>query len=100
MYCTPSWSIERKCSRIYWIWPSRVGELEVALLQWDVNIVAEDVLSKHIPHSPFLFLFLSITYAILLFAISIVFTCLKTHGGIDFSLILQAVKCQPPSSAR
>jgi hypothetical protein len=24
-------------------------------------------------------------YTILLFAISIVFTCLKTHGGIDFS---------------
>jgi hypothetical protein len=39
-------------------------------------------------------------YTILLLVINIVFTCLKIHGGIDLSLILQAVKCHPPSSAR
>lgn len=35
-----------------------------------------------------------------LFAISLVLTCLKIHGGIVLSLILQAVKCHPPSSAK
>jgi formate-dependent nitrite reductase membrane component NrfD len=57
-------------------------------------LMAEDILSSFFSFS------FSIAHTILLFAISIVFTCLKTHGGIDFSLILQAVKCHPPSSAR
>jgi formate-dependent nitrite reductase membrane component NrfD len=57
-------------------------------------LMAEDILSSFFSFS------FSIAHTILLFAISIVFTCLKTHGGIDLSLILQAVKCHPPSSAR
>lgn len=34
------------------------------------------------------------------FGTSTVLTCLNTHGGIDLSLILHAVKCHPASRAK
>jgi len=40
------------------------------------------------------------SYVILPISKNLVLACLKIHGGIDLSLILQAVKCHPPSSAR
>jgi hypothetical protein len=65
-------------------------------------LIVEDILMKiHLTTFSFCFFFLFvIAQCILLFTVSKVLTCLKTHGGIDFSLILQAVKCHPPSSAR
>jgi hypothetical protein len=61
----------------------------------DLFILMSDTLGINL----LLVIFLN-SYVILPISKNLVLACLKIHGGIDLSLILQAVKCHPPSSAR